>query len=234
VNGAVLLEACDLEVGRQRPLLRGVQWALRAGESWFVLGRNGAGKSTLVATLLGALPPLRGHVTAAPAIADRSGLGFVPQEQPFGAPLPLTVAEFAELGLASTTVARAERRARVLAALRRLGIDDLAGAQVGALSLGQRRRALVARALLRRPQLIALDEPTANLDAHGAHALCADLERLRAVDAVCLLHVAHDLVLARRFATHIALVADGAVQTGPAAELLDGPHARAALGVAEV
>lgn len=227
----VLLAATGLEVGRGAPLLSGVDLELRPGEAWFVLGRNGAGKSTLLATLLGLLAPRHGTIQAAPAIADRSALGFVPQETTFSAPLPLTVAEFVDLGLATVTATRSERRARVAVALQQLGIEDLAPRQVASLSLGQRRRALVARALLRRPRLLVLDEPTANLDAHGAATLCADLDRLRRDSGVCLLHVAHDLGLVRRFATHVLLLAGAAVHAGPVAAMLAAPILEQTLGV---
>ncbi|HLQ38787.1 MAG TPA: ATP-binding cassette domain-containing protein, partial [Planctomycetota bacterium] len=189
---------------------------------WFLLGPNGAGKTTLIATLLGLLPPLGGEVTRAPSIADRSGLGFVPQEQQFQVSLPLTVTEFVALGLQQHMTA-AERGARTAAALQRMHIDILARRDVRALSMGQRRRALVARALARQPRLMVLDEPTANLDPHSAMTLGRDLEALRADDGLCLLHASHDLDLARRFATHVALVVGSTLHTGVAAAMFEAP-----------
>ncbi|MBL8732079.1 MAG: ABC transporter ATP-binding protein [Planctomycetes bacterium] len=217
MNGALLVTR-ELEVGRGRPLLRQVSLSFAPGECWFVLGPNGAGKTTLLATLFGLQPPCGGRLDLAPAINNRSGLGFVPQELRFQPSLPMTVTEFVELGLEGAADRR-DRGPRVLAALRAMHIEPLAARDAGALSLGQRRRVLVARALARRPLLLVLDEPTANLDPQSASRLGHDLERLRADRGTCLVHASHDLELARRHATHVALVADGRVVGGPAATL---------------
>lgn len=225
---APLLTARRLDVGRRTPLLRGVGLELRSGEGWFVLGANGSGKTTLLATLLGLLPPLGGTVEFAPSLQDRRRLGYVPQEQRFDPPLPCTAAEFVALGLPDRC-RRSEVRADVASALAAMQVEDLAARQVRALSLGQRRRVLVARALARRPRLLLLDEPTANLDGAGAARLAADLERLRADDGLCVVHVAHDLPLARAFATHVALVDGGGVVAGPAAAGLADPRLVSAL-----
>lgn len=204
----VLLATHDLVVGRRTPLLTDVQLQFAAGQHWCVVGRNGGGKTTLLLTLLGLLPPLAGEVRWSPQLADRQRLGYVPQEQDQTLALPCTVAEF--VALCATTPRGAATRAAVAAALGALGIDDLANRDVRRLSLGQRRRVLVARALVRQPLLLALDEPAANLDDDAAARLGADLQRL--CDAgLCIVHVTHDLALAERTATHLARVADGTV-----------------------
>ena len=225
-----LIGASDLVVGRRRPLLRAVVLSIRPAESWFVMGRNGAGKSTLIYTLLGLLPALGGEIRQAEAIADRSAVGYVPQEQRFQQSLPVTVSEFVQLGLGQRGMRPAERGARAAAALAAMHVPELARCNAGELSLGQRRRVLVARALARRPALLVLDEPTANLDAAGAGRLGNDLEDLRAQAGLSMLHVCHDLELARRFATHVAIVDDGAVRTGAAAAMFADPAVVQALG----
>lgn len=225
-----LIAAERLSVGRRSVLLRDVAMHVQRGECWFVLGRNGSGKTTLIDTLLGLLPPLAGQIRREPAIADRSAVGFVPQEQRFSSSLPLTVGEFVSLGLAQQRLARVERSQRVEAALLAMHVEKLVRRNSGQLSLGQRRRVLVARALARRPQLLILDEPTASLDAFGSGQLALDLERLRREEGLALLHVSHDLALARRYATHVALLVDDAVRTGPAAEVFADPVLDAALG----
>jgi len=218
-----LLLARGLMVGRKRLLLANVDLRLAEGESWFVLGQNGSGKSTLLATLLGLLPSLGGELRLGRAVADRRRIGYVPQEQRFDTALPCTVAEFVTLGLPDAE-ARHVVSTCVGEALEAMQMSTLANRQVHALSLGQRRRVLVARALARRPRLLLLDEPTASLDGHGAAQLAQDLERLRERDQVCLVHVAHDLRLARRYATHVAFVASGAVTAGPAAQVFADPR----------
>jgi ABC-type Mn2+/Zn2+ transport system ATPase subunit len=228
-GGGTLLAAERLDLGRGRVLLAAVDLALRAGEGWFVLGRNGSGKSTLVATLLGLLPPLGGALHRGPALAGRGAVGYVPQEQRFDPPLPCTAGEFVDCGLDARTP-RAAASALVTEALAAMQVEDLRARPLRGLSLGQRRRVLVARSLARRPRLLVLDEPCANLDAPGAARLARDLDALRREHGLCIVHVTHDLALARRFATHVALVAGGRVEAGPGAELLAGAAARAELG----
>jgi zinc transport system ATP-binding protein len=208
-----LLGCKRLEVGRHTTILRDVDLAVRAAEAWFVLGPNGSGKSTLVATLLGLLPARGGEVLPV-ANGTRRALGYVPQQQRFDLPLPITVTEFVALGV-EDGIAAAQVRADVRTALAALGIAGLAPRRVQTLSLGQQRRVLIARALARRPLLLVLDEPTANLDEDGAAQLAGDLERLRREHRLAIVHIAHDRALARRFATHIAWVADGAVRCAP-------------------
>ena len=215
---APLLGCRQLAVGRRTTILRDVTFAVQQGDAWFVLGPNGAGKTTLLATLLGLLPARSGEVLPV-AHGDRRALGYVPQQQRFDQPLPITVTEFVALGVDDGSAAAAVLTA-VHAALQALGIGALAARRVAALSLGQQRRVLIARALARRPRLLVLDEPFANLDEDGATQLARDLERLRVDERLAIVHIAHDRTLARAFATHVAWVADGAVRTGPAAAVL--------------
>lgn len=226
-----LIGASHLDVGRGRPLLRDVSLHILRQQSWFVLGRNGAGKTTLIYTLLGLLPALGGDIHMAPSIADRSAVGYVPQEQRFQQSLPVTVMEFLGLGLRHRGLDRAQRRTDAEAALAAMHIADLAHRNAGELSLGQRRRVLVARALARRPALLVLDEPTANLDAVGSTQLGRDLEDLRRDQGLSLLHVCHDHWLARRHATHVAFVDAGSVRTGEAEAMFADPATARALGV---
>lgn len=209
-RGAVLL-ASGLSVGRNATLLRDVDLALEPGQCWFVLGSNGAGKSTLLLTLLGLLPPRAGRVAFGPEVPTRRQLGYVPQQDGSALTLPVTVAEFVALGLCDLGLDRAALAVRVEAAIASMGMTANARRRVAELSLGQRRRALVARALARGPRLLVLDEPTANLDPEAAEQLAADLDRTRRTEGTCVVHAAHDLRLAERFATHVAVVRDGRV-----------------------
>jgi ABC-type Mn2+/Zn2+ transport system ATPase subunit len=231
VAPAALIEARTVAVGRGTPLLRAVTFALRPGECWFLLGRNGSGKSTLIHALLGLLAPLGGEIRRAAAIADRSGLGYVPQEQRFPASLPLTVSEFVDLGLAGSRLKQGERQERAAAALEAMHVADLAARNSGSLSFGQRRRVLAARALARRPSLLVLDEPTAGLDPFSSGQLARDLEQQRKSAGLCMLHASHDVELARAYATHVALVADGGVRTGAAAAVFGDPATGRVLGL---
>lgn len=210
MRGAVL-RAEGLSVGRTSTLLYGVELTLEPGECWFVLGPNGAGKSTLLATLLGLWRPRAGRVHFGPAVPTRRELGYVPQQDGSALTLPVTVAEFVALGLCDLPLSRSDVRSRADTAIDSMGMTANSRRRVAELSLGQRRRALVARALAREPRLLVLDEPTANLDPETAEQLAADLDRTRRDTGTCIVHAAHDLRLAERFATHFAEVKDGRV-----------------------
>ena len=217
MNGArELLVAERLVVGRREPLLRDVDLCVRAGESWFLVGPNGCGKTTLLHTLVGLLPPLGGVLRLGDTLRDRRRLGFVPQEPSAAAALPCSVAEFVALGCHARRGAATS--AAVLAGLEAMRIGDLRGRDVRVLSLGQRRRMAIARALARAPDLLLLDEPTANLDTSAAVRLVDDLQRLCSA-GMGVVHVSHDLVVARSRASHLACVEGGRVVTGPVAAL---------------
>lgn len=211
-----LLSTSKLVVGFRTPLLSGLTVQFSPSEWWFVLGRNGAGKSTLLHTLAGLMPPLGGELFCVAGIANRSALGFVPQEPPLQPSLPMQLAEFLELGLADQRTSRKERDAAVAAVLVHIGLSGLGSRRWSVLSLGQRRRALIGRALLRKPSLMILDEPTTSLDPGTALQIVHDLDYLRLSRGLCLLHSSHDLVLAQRFATHLVVIDDGEAHVGPA------------------
>lgn len=204
-----LLHACGLVVGRDAPLLRDVNWELRAGECWFLLGANGAGKSTLLLTLLGLLPPLGGRVVMAEGVRTRRSVGYVPQQDAAALALPMTAREYVELGLCDLPLPRREAAQRAEEGLARMALSAESARRLDRMSLGQRRRVSVARALARRRELLILDEPTANLDPEAAGQLAVDLDRLRREDGMCVLHCSHDLWLAERFATHVARIGGG-------------------------
>ncbi len=151
VGGRVLFEGLDLAVG--------------PGELVALTGPNGSGKSTLLRILLGLLRPAAGVVRRA-----RVPTGYVPQLDPGDPGLPFPAATVVEQGLpgfrVTPGVVRSGRRL-ALAALDRVGFRAPASRRYTHLSGGERRRVLLARALVGEPRLLALDEPTAGLDVEG-------------------------------------------------------------------
>jgi zinc transport system ATP-binding protein len=178
----VLVEARDLGVRfGGEPVLTGVSLTLHAGEIVTVVGPNGSGKSTLLRLLIGAVRPDSGRVLRAPGLR----IGYVPQRLAVDRTLPLTVDGF--LGLAGG--GRAERGE----ALEHVGIAGLGGRQLAALSGGQLQRAMLAQAVLRRPELLVLDEATQGLDQAGEARFYRLIERLRQELGCGVLMVSHDL-----------------------------------------
>jgi ABC-type Mn2+/Zn2+ transport system ATPase subunit len=213
------------------PVLTGVDWTVRAGERWFLIGPNGGGKTTLLRAVLGLLSPRAGRIVLHPELACRERIGFVPQRCEFNHSLPITVREFVLLGTVGLGLRRAEAAAHLGWALAQASLDALARRSFWALSGGQRQRALVARALVRRPTLLVLDEPTNHLDPAQERALLELVVGLNAEDGVTMLFVTHDMALAARWATHVALVFEGRVVAGTAAEIFDRADLRTVLGV---
>lgn len=213
--GDRLLAAEDLSIGYgRRCVVRGVNLVVRRGDFWFLLGPNGAGKSTFARAVLGFLSPQAGRLKLDGGLKRGESIGFVPQHSALLPTLSTTLGEFVGLGFAAMKVARADRDERVAWAIDAVGLAGLEGHDVHDLSGGQRQRAMVARALVRRPQLLVLDEPTSNLDPASQEALLVVLARLRRESGLTLLFVCHDVAVAARYATHVAFFHDGVVEAG--------------------
>ena len=217
----VLVQATDLSLGyAQRTVLHDVNLAVRSGEFWFCLGPNGAGKTTLLQALLGMVRPHRGQLWLHVQLAGRQRVGFVPQRCELNPTLSTTVREFVLLGTVGTPQRRQERHAHLQWALTHVGLEGMARRDYWSLSGGQQQRALVARALIRRPQLLLLDEPTSGMDPPTTEAFLHCLVMLHRQEGVTLFCVTHDLTLAVRYATHLVLLVSGRAVAGPAQEVL--------------
>lgn len=182
-DGATLIEGTDLGIRRAgRWLIDGVDIAVRAGEIVTVIGPNGGGKTTLLRTLLGLVAPDRGRVTRKGGLK----LGYVPQKLQIDWTLPLSVSRL------MTLTERAPRQA-VAAALAETGVEHLAGRAVQTLSGGEFQRVLLARALLRDPDILFLDEPVQGVDFSGEVALYELIGAIRRRRGCGILLVSHDL-----------------------------------------
>jgi ABC-type Mn2+/Zn2+ transport system ATPase subunit len=231
--GDVLIRASDLALGYGRQaVLRGVNLEVRAGEYWFLIGPNGAGKSTFVRALFGLVDVAAGRLWIDPERAGHERFGFVPQRCALNPSLPTTVRELVALGLVGLRLDAGARAARVAEALRQVGIGERADHDYWTLSGGQRQRVLLARALVRTPAVLVLDEPETGLDLAVETRL---LELLLAVNRdqhVTMLYVSHDLASVRRYATHVALFHDGGVQAGRVGEIFARGNLERAYGIA--
>jgi iron complex transport system ATP-binding protein len=222
-----------------RPVLRGIDLALAAGEIVALIGANGAGKSTLLRCLLGLQRrdsgqvliqgrPLEAH--DGPALARR--MAWVPQ--PKGAAMGMNVAEAVALGRLPHrgTAAAAEDEAVVLDCLAALQLQTLALRPVAELSGGERQRVLIARALAQQASLLMFDEPTSDLDLRHQLGTLTRIRRLARERSVGALVVMHDLALAARFADRLLLLGGGRLLAhGPWREVLTAEHLRLAFGV---
>lgn len=165
-----------------RWLVRGVDMDIRPGEIVTLIGPNGSGKSTTAKTAIGLMKPQEGTVTR------RSGLrvGYVPQKLAIDWTLPLTVERLMKLTGSPSPSEIAE-------ALEATGVAHLAGAEVQALSGGEFQRALLARAMVRKPDLLVLDEPVQGVDFTGEVALYELIRNIRNRTECGILLISHDL-----------------------------------------
>ena len=179
------------------PVLVSVSFALASSSFVALVGPNGAGKSTVVRLALGLLRPDAGSVTLfgePPTSGEaRSRLGYVPQRPFLGRDFPATVREVVAAGTTARRWWRRSDQAMVDDALELVDIAPLAGARIGELSGGQQQRAFIAKALVRRPELLVLDEPVAGVDAEQQERFAATLGRLRDDHGIAVLLVSHDL-----------------------------------------
>jgi zinc transport system ATP-binding protein len=182
-DATTLLSARNLGVVKSgRTLLSGIDLTLNPAEIVTLIGPNGAGKTTLVRALLG----LEASVTG--TIERRRGLvvGYVPQRFHVDQTMPLDVTRFLTLG---QTISPAE----VEATLQDVGAARVRHSQVANLSGGELQRVILARALLRKPDLLVLDEPARGVDHLGEADLYALISRLRDERGFGVLLVSHDL-----------------------------------------
>lgn len=191
----LLVEEVVKRLGRHR-VLRGASLRAEPGEVVALYGANGAGKSTLLQIISGVMVPERGAVLlngesiVGRHVRGRRRLGYVPEAA--NPPAHLSVSEL-------LAVAAALKRATPLdhATRERLGIDALASQRIGQLSLGERRRACLAAALVGEPVLLVLDEPTNGLDTSGIDAL-AELITSHTGAGGAVLFATHDRAFAKR------------------------------------
>lgn len=163
-------------------VLSNVSLAVEPAEIVTLLGPNGSGKSTLLRALLGMVPLASGQVSRAPGLR----LGYVPQKLTIDASLPLSVARFLALPRWASKAEAAEVLARV-------GMEGAEARQLAGLSGGQLQRVMLARALLGRPGLLVLDEPTQGLDQPGEASFYQLIAEVRQQTGAAVLMVSHDL-----------------------------------------
>ncbi|MFS0853109.1 ABC transporter ATP-binding protein [Microbacterium sp. 179-I 3D4 NHS] len=225
-EGENLIRARGLTVRRGRTeILHGIDLDLQAGSLTAIVGANGAGKTTLIHALAGVVPPPRGQVSvdgidpgaAAPRdLAARVGFVFQNPEHQF---IAHTVFDELAHGLRLRRAADAEITERVEAMLSRFGLEHKAGVHPFLLSGGEKRRLSVGTALITRPRVLVLDEPTFGQDRARAAELLDLLQSLRD-EGTTIVIVTHDLQLVADHSTHTVVLAEGRVHaSGPTAEL---------------
>jgi zinc transport system ATP-binding protein len=206
---AVHFDSVSFSYGEVK-VLEKASFHIHRGEFVALVGPNGSGKTTVLKLLLGLEQPSAGRIelfgpenTRGVGLRGLSGndaawrdrIGYVPQQPPADQSFPISVREIVRMGrLRPLRGYAADAAAAVKDALEQADIADLADRSYRALSGGQRRRVLIARALAAKPEILILDEPTANMDSESEERLFEILGRLKAAPprGITILIVTHD------------------------------------------
>ncbi|KAA2214528.1 ABC transporter ATP-binding protein [Teichococcus oryzae] len=191
----------------------GLSFVLPRGATWGLLGGNGAGKSTTIAMLLGLLVPSAGRVTVLghDMARDRfAALARMNFSSPYVAlPHRLSVAENLRVYAHLYDVPRAGTRIAELAEA--LQLNEILDRPAGQLSAGQKTRVALAKALVNRPELLLLDEPTASLDPDTGDWVRSWLERYQAESGCAILLASHNMAEVERLCGHVLMMKRGRI-----------------------
>jgi len=166
-------------------ILQGASLSVTEGEVVTVVGPNGAGKTTLIRAMLGLIHPDSGNIYRRPGLT----VGYMPQKLSLDPTMPMTVNRFLELGV-PTALAGHGRRKKTL---EEVGIGHIANSQMQNISGGEMQRVMIARALLRDPDILVLDEPVQGVDVTGQAELYRLIRKIKNNRGVGVLMVSHDL-----------------------------------------
>ncbi|MGZ9586128.1 metal ABC transporter ATP-binding protein [Paenibacillus marinisediminis] len=170
-----------------------------------LIGSNGAGKTTLLRLIVGLLKPTSGEIrlfgTPIQQFRDWHRIGYVPQKNSFNPLFPATVLEVVQSGMYNRRNLfrrlSKEDKAKCLDAMKVMRVDDLAQKRIGELSGGQQQRVFLARAMVNKPELLILDEPTVGIDAETQKDFFKLLQHLHEHHQMTFVMVSHDLEMVR-------------------------------------
>ena len=210
------------------PVVRDINFSITPGEFAAILGPNGSGKTTLMKLALGLLKPTSGQVLLfgepAETFTDWHKVGYVPQRtQATESRFPASVREIVNFGSYSgfspLSIFKRDKSNRVDEAMEMAGIAQIASRRVSDLSVGQQQRMLIARSLVRKPELLVMDEPIAGVDAAGEEQFHTMVRRLNRDLGITIVMVSHDIGAVMREATTCACINRDIVFHGPVHQL---------------
>ncbi len=200
-----------VELGKQ-PIIRDLTFTVEKGDCLAIIGPNGAGKSVLLNVLMGLLP-CQGKIRW----NQDARLGYIPQKVPADKQLPLRLRDLLEAKAGFLKLGAAE----VNSVCDEVGLaDEIVDSPIGTLSGGQFQKALIAFALLGRPNVLLFDEPTASLDEITEERVYELLHTLQLQKAITLILVSHDLSVVYRYANKVLCLSRGRPCMGPPRDVL--------------
>jgi zinc/manganese transport system ATP-binding protein len=211
-----------------RRILDGVTFSVGSGQFTGVIGSNGAGKTTLLRAILGLQRPTAGQVMVLgqPLSRKNRSIGYVPQKVLLDPDMPMRTRDLVALGLDGhrfgMPLGSKRRTEQVDEMLHAVDAERFANARIGHLSGGEQQRALIAHALISRPQLLLLDEPLANLDLRSTQEIVELLGRIATEQHVAVLLTAHEMNPLLPVMDQIVYIADGRAVSGTTEEVIRG------------
>lgn len=202
---------------RRMPVLNNVNLTLEDGEIGILLGKNGSGKTTLLKNVLGVLAPQEGSIyydgKPLQSLSKKeraAAVAYVPQEIRFG---DLTVFDSVLLGRIAYFGLNASKSDydAVDEILETMGVSALASRNINELSGGEKQKIAIARAMVQKPKLLVLDEPTGNLDVANEHLILEESKKIVKKTGVSILSSLHDLNSALAFGDKFFLMKEGRI-----------------------
>src|SRR5215831_9502634 len=198
---------------RSTTAVAGISFSLAPGSVTALLGGNGAGKTTTIAMILGLVEPTEGHVSVLGATMPRQRTRVLHRmnfESPYvEMPRRLTVRQ--NLKVFAMLYGVADVKARIAALTEQLDLGEFLDRETGKLSSGQRTRVALAKALINRPEVLLLDEPTASLDPDTADWVRGRLERYRVARGATILLASHNMVEVERLCERVIIMKKGEI-----------------------
>ena len=190
-------------------VLKDINLNVNSGDYLCILGNNGSGKSTLIKTILGLNPISRGEIKIN---CQKSDISYLPQASGISSDFPATVEEIVLSGTQSIqsgfTLPFYSRKDKVHAevAIEKAKITNLVKRRFGELSGGQKQRVLFARAIVKNPKILILDEPCTGLDHDTSENFYALLRQVNTEDKTTIVMVSHDLSAVKKFASKVVVL----------------------------
>jgi len=200
---AIQIEGLNVELGGQE-ILSDIHMHIDDGEIAFIIGPNGGGKTTLVKTIMGLVAGKSGSIkifgrkNTSSQVAKT--IAYVPQYTTIDRTFPITVSEVLEMTYKNT------KPSQILSALKEMEMQDFADRKISGLSGGEFQRVLISRALLNKPKILILDEPTNNLDAKTQERLFQLVKRLNKKLHLTIIVITHDISIISSVAQRVICI----------------------------
>nr|WP_249312866.1 metal ABC transporter ATP-binding protein [Lederbergia citrea] len=214
ITNEPIIEIKDVSFRYEREnVLEHIQLAVPKGAFLGLVGPNGSGKSTLLKLILGLLKPQHGDIFLfghpQQKFKEWDRIGFVSQKaNSFNSGFPATVYEVVASGLTSKIglfrFIGNDKRNEIMRAIESVGMEQFANRNIGELSGGQQQRVFIARAIVSKPDILILDEPTVGVDAKNVKSFYDMLEKLNKELGITLILVTHDVGTITNKVTHVA------------------------------